>query len=105
MVFTSRRNRKAAALVGIRYRELLQVIRRRGDREARSVAIAAMQMGSGWKIHSKANELPSGRLVVSTSTHLTDCGRRRNSGYPMIVRAVKRDAYTGTDNRRAKTTS
>jgi hypothetical protein len=30
-----------------------------------------MQIGSGCTVHLKANELPSGRLVVSVSKHLT----------------------------------
>ena len=33
--------------------------------------VSTMQIGSGCKVHLRADELPSGRLVVSVSKHLT----------------------------------
>ncbi len=33
--------------------------------------VPTMQIGSGCKVHLKANELPSGRIVVSVSKHYT----------------------------------
>jgi hypothetical protein len=68
-----------------------------------------MQIGSGCKVHLRADELPAGRLVVSVSKHLTamvdgviydthDCSRRGTRcvyGFwseGARARAMKRDA-------------
>ena len=58
-----------------------------------------MQIGSGCTVHLRAHELPSGRLVVSVSKHLTAVGLMALFTIRTIARAVERDAFTGTGKR------
>ena len=60
-----------------------------------------MQIGSGCTVHLRADELPSGGLVVSVSKHLTAVidGVIHDT---TIARAVERDAYMGTGKRLAR---
>lgn len=50
------------------------VFRRTYQRYLESIGaqwVPTMQVGSGCKVHLRANELPTGRLIVSLSKHLT----------------------------------
>ena len=63
---SKRRSRKSSARTGIHKRTIRRYMETLGW-----AWTPTMQIGSGCKVHLRADELPDGRLVVSVSKHLT----------------------------------
>ncbi len=63
---SKRRSQKSSARTGVHKRTIRRYMEKLGW-----IWTPTMQIGSGCKVHLRADELPRGRLVVSVSKHLT----------------------------------
>lgn len=69
----TRRNRVAAAMVRLGHSPRNGMFKEVYDPYLRSLGwegVPTMRIGSGCKVHLRAEELPAGRLIVSVSKHL-----------------------------------